>query len=94
MINKLLSDFFKHVFHRPQPTIETGEIALSPHDIAVKVPVYGDIQKVWLSITSKHNIYNEHFSRNYVSDVIILPDGFQFKVQVHSHCKVNWLIVK
>ncbi len=39
-------------------------------------------------------VYYEEFGNNFVSEVKILPDGFEFAVKVENPCVVSWFILE
>lgn len=76
---------------------EYGVFELTPADNnkIINVPATNEVLRVWFSIQKHdHPYHDQHAGVCKVSDATIVPNGFQFQVDLECPCRISWFAIE
>jgi len=90
-IVKLVRDFFGASHYQ----YGTLDISMVDNDSTMFIETELNVLRVWFSIIPHVHPYNENMGEVcYISEAVVVPGGFQFKVQVHNDCRLSWFAIE
>lgn len=79
---------------------EYGIVNLTPadNDKTIFVGTSKEVRRVWFSMTPTSppevDEYGHIHGACYVSEAILVPNGFEFTVRLESPCSINWFAIE
>lgn len=72
------------------------DVNVADNGRVITVETNARVKRAWLSMTPLSHPYNEEHMDSHLcfaSECVVVPSGFQFKVQVHGECRIGWFAI-